>query len=344
LDANLADFSLSSHGSWSWGTIVFVIVVIAAVVSPFAVRQMRKIRGPVLTGTAQVLSLRQFGSVGEGAGQQVCRIRLRVAIPGHEPYDVTVWRNIAPWNLGAVAPGSTVAVDVSAKNPKKLQVGRSQRIRPQTEWTNTGSNAPPIIYNQSTTPPAGWSGSAPPDEIADQIKAVLEETYKQSQGAVAGSTGPITPPTVAEQANAYKQTAGSFPVISAAALLASGQRVPGVLKSFAATGTTPRSLGRTPSRPELIDAPHHMLEVELQFPKLAPVTARAVQPVPLTQVPHLAIGLKLTCAVDPADPLTPLRRGLGRLTLDSRASLPGGCHDWHRSSRSHAHPSCSPRT
>jgi hypothetical protein len=37
----------------------------------------------------------------------------------------------------------------------------------------------------------------------------------------------------------------------------------GVLKSFAATGTTPRSLGRTPSRPELIDAPHYILEVEL---------------------------------------------------------------------------------
>jgi hypothetical protein len=302
MDANLADFSWSSPGSWSWRTTVLVIVVIAAVVGPFAVRQMRKIRGPVLTGTAQVSSLRQFGSVGERAGQQICRIRLRVAIPGHEPYDATVWRNIAPWNLSAVAPGSTIGVDVSAKNPKKVRIGRGQPSQPQTQWTNTVLNAPPITYNQSTTAPAGWSGSPPPDEIADQIKAVLEETYQQSQGAVPGSTRPITPPTVAEQANAYEQTAGSAPVISAAALLASGQRVPGVLKSFAATGTTPRSLGRTPSRPELIDAPHHMLEVELQFPNLAPVTGRAVQPVPLTQVPHLAIGLKLACAVDPADP------------------------------------------
>lgn len=266
MDANLADFSLSSPDSWPWRNIVIVIVVIAAVVSPYAVRQIRKIRGPVLTGTAQVLSLRQFGSVGEQAGMQICRIRLRVSIPGHEPYDATVWRNIAPWNLGAVARGSTVAVDVSAKNPKKVQIGRSQR--PQTDWANTVFTAPTITYN---TAPAGFSGAPPP--------------------------------TVAEQADAYaEQTAGSAAVVSAAALLASGQRVPGVLKSFAATGTTPRSLGRTPSRPDLIDAPHHVLEVELQFPNLAPVTARAVQPVPLTQVSRLAIGLKLDCAVDPADP------------------------------------------
>jgi hypothetical protein len=301
MDANLANSS-SSPGSWSWNITILVIVVIGAVVSPFAMRQMRKIRGPLLSGTARVLSLRQFGNVGERAGRQICRIRLRVAIPGHEPYDATVWRNIAPWNLGAVARGRTVAVDVSANNPKKVRISRSQPIGPQPEGSHTVFNAPPITYEQSGTAPAGWSGSPPPAEIADQIKAVLEETYKQSQSAVPGSTKPITPPTVAEQANAYKQTDGSAPVISAAALLASGQRVPGVLKSFAATGTTPRGLGRTPSRPELIDAPHHVLEVELQFPNLAPVTGRAVQPVPLTQVPHLAIGLKLTCAVDPADP------------------------------------------
>jgi hypothetical protein len=88
----------------------------------------------------------------------------------------------------------------------------------------------------------------------------------------------------------------------AADVLASGQRVPGVLKSFAATGTTPRSLRRTPSRPELIDAPHYMLVIELQLPNLAPVEGRLVQPVPPAQVPNLAIGRKLACAVDPADP------------------------------------------
>jgi hypothetical protein len=85
-------------------------------------------------------------------------------------------------------------------------------------------------------------------------------------------------------------------------LLASGQRAPGVLKSFVAMGTTPRSLGRTPSRPEVLDAPHYTLEVELHFLNLAPITGRAIQPVPPSQVPNLAIGLKLDCVVDPADP------------------------------------------
>ena len=84
--------------------------------------------------------------------------------------------------------------------------------------------------------------------------------------------------------------------------LTSGQRVPGALKSFARTGTTPCSLGRTPSKPELADAPHYQLVIELHFPNLAPIEARTVQPVPLDRVPNLAIGLALPCAVDPANP------------------------------------------
>jgi hypothetical protein len=76
----------------------------------------------VMDGTAEVLSLRQFGSVGR---RQVCRLRLRVSAAGQVPYDVTVWRNIAPWDLGAFQEGSTIAVEVSETNPKKVQLGRS---------------------------------------------------------------------------------------------------------------------------------------------------------------------------------------------------------------------------
>jgi hypothetical protein len=94
------------------------------------------------------------------------------------------------------------------------------------------------------------------------------------------------------------------PPISAPELLASDQRVRGVLKSFAATGTTMRSRGITPSRPELLDAPYYALEVELQFPNLAPVLGRNRQPVPLAEVPNLAVGRELNCAADPADPAT----------------------------------------
>jgi hypothetical protein len=90
--------------------------------------------------------------------------------------------------------------------------------------------------------------------------------------------------------------------ISAAELRASGQRVTGVLKSFHATGKTPRSRGLTPSRPEFLDYPFYRLKVELQLPNQGPVVGRIRQPVPPTEVPNLAIGRELNCAVDPADP------------------------------------------
>jgi hypothetical protein len=85
-------------------------------------------------------------------------------------------------------------------------------------------------------------------------------------------------------------------------LLATGQRVRGALRSFAATGMTLRMLGQTSIRPDMADAPMYMLDIELYFPNLAPITGRSLQPVPLAQVPNLAIGRELTCAVDPADP------------------------------------------
>jgi hypothetical protein len=90
--------------------------------------------------------------------------------------------------------------------------------------------------------------------------------------------------------------------MSAAELLASGQRVRGVLKSFAATGDTMRSRGVTASRPEFLDYPYYALEVELQFPNQAGVEGRNRQPVPLAEVPNLVIGRELNCVVDPADP------------------------------------------
>jgi hypothetical protein len=92
------------------------------------------------------------------------------------------------------------------------------------------------------------------------------------------------------------------PVQTLADVLAPGQRVPGALKAFAPTGTTPRSQGITPSGPELLDAPRCTLDIELHVPNLAPMEVRTTQPVPPAQVPNLAIGLQLPCGVDPANP------------------------------------------
>jgi hypothetical protein len=116
---HLAYFSSSSPGSGPWFAILLTVLIIVLVVSPIVVRRLRQIRGPVLTGTAEVLSLRQFGSVAaNGPARQICRFRLRVQVPGREPYEVAHWQNFGAWELAAVAPGETVAVEVDATKPK----------------------------------------------------------------------------------------------------------------------------------------------------------------------------------------------------------------------------------
>ena len=295
--ANLAFGSSSSavDALLSNGLTFGVPICVAALIVYVVIRTREtKVRGPSTPGTAQVLSVRKIGwAVGSPPNQRsACRIGLRVEVLGREPYEVTIRQNFEPYVLGiAVVPGKTVPVQVEDSNPQNVRIDLSQPIPPQVGSgpARTVFNAPPkVTFNQSSwSPQTGWTGSPPPGDLADQIKAAVE-------GAFQGNVG--------QQAEAYRQTGGAGQVLSAAALLATGQRVQAALKSFAPTGTTPRSLGRTPSRPELIDAPHYMLEVELHFPNLAPITGRAVQPVPVAHVPGLAVGLPLTCAVDAADP------------------------------------------
>src|SRR3984957_17668811 len=92
---------------------------------------------------------------------------------------------------------------------------------------------------------------------------------------------------------------GGGQIPGVAALLASGQRVPGVLMGYKDNG---HSTDSSFSIPELRDAPYYVLTVEVHIPNLAPMTARNSQPVPAALVPKLALGLQLTCAVDPSDP------------------------------------------
>ena len=67
-------------------TVITVVLVGVPIVGPIVVRRMTKIRSPVQTGTAQVLSLKQFGSVAvNGPARQMWRFRLRVEVPGREP-------------------------------------------------------------------------------------------------------------------------------------------------------------------------------------------------------------------------------------------------------------------
>jgi hypothetical protein len=212
-----------------------------------------RFRGDAVAGTAQVTSLRRIGSMSGNSQipQTMCRIGLRVSIPGSEPYDVKVWKGWSPWSIDAIQPGRMVSVEVDSTDPKKVRIGSSRPSTSRVEFAGT-SQGPDVAALIGQFAPRGGVG----------------------MGAVR----------------------------SAADLLATGQRVMGALKSYAPTGTTPHSLGRTPSKPELLDAPHYQLVIELHFPNLAPIDARTVQPVPPDQVPNLAIGLPLPCAVDPANP------------------------------------------
>ena len=269
--ASIGDFAiaLKSAGTpwWQFLIAVFVVGVIAyGLWMTFIGSRETKIRGQALTGTAQVLSVKTRGAVGDysqGSQRAVGRIRLRVQLAGREPYEATARQNFRPWAFAALQTGRTVAVQVDSANPQKVRIDLSQ---PVTEWNVQSPAAPPEAV-------AGLTG---------QISAALAEQFKQ----------PVTP--------GRSEDPGA--VVSAADLLASGQRVTAVLKSFAPMGTTPRSLGRTPSNPEFLDAPHYRLTVDLQFPNMAPITGESVQPVPTSDVSTLAIGRRLVCAVDPADP------------------------------------------
>ncbi|MFG1934699.1 hypothetical protein ACGFK1_29290 [Mycobacterium sp. NPDC048908] len=124
----LAYSTSTSGGSW-WSWIPWAAVFVGVpILGPIVVRQMRKVRGPVVAGTAEVLSLKRFGSVAVNGPQRiVCRLRLNVNVPSRGPYSVVIWRNILPWELGAYQTGRTVAVEVSETNPRKVRLGRTLR-------------------------------------------------------------------------------------------------------------------------------------------------------------------------------------------------------------------------
>ncbi|OBK40779.1 hypothetical protein A5658_20695 [Mycobacterium sp. 1245111.1] len=234
------------------------------------------LRSPTIAGTAQVLSVKVAPWVigNPGNGDRPCTVGLRVSVPERESYEVKVRQKVDNFVLRLrLAPGATVPVEVDARNPQRVRIDFKR-------WSSAATGtlgAPRIVVN-----------GAP-------IVVTSEPAYPNDQAS--------TPPADLDtMTHAYASNPTAVPVISAADLIAHGQRVSAVLKSFAPTGTTPRSLHRTPSRPELLDAPHYVFEVELHVPNLPAITARSVQAVPVAQVPQLFLGKQLPCVVDPCDP------------------------------------------
>src|ERR1700729_1352758 len=98
--------------------LVIAIIIAVFAVLVFVVKRFRnpKIRGPALTGTAQILSVQPTtGPVRQGGGLPL-RIGLRVQVPGRQPYDVAVKRALGSesktgsgrWGGGPGSPSSGV--------------------------------------------------------------------------------------------------------------------------------------------------------------------------------------------------------------------------------------------
>jgi hypothetical protein len=234
--------------------LLFVVALVVGLggVAAFFVFMYRMSRGPAmkgppLTGTARVLWLKQTGvslRVNEPVTRMVCRLGLRLEVPGRQPCDVTVRQGLVPWEIDGFQPGATVPVQVDSTNPKRVRVG-----------VGTERDIDSLTR--------------------DQLGALMMQSAGMQR---------------------WKQTYSPD-------LLTTGQRVGGVLRSFSGTGgMTLRMLGQASSGPDVIDAPMYMLDIELHFPNLAPIMGRHLLPVPPAQVPSLAVGRQLTCAVDPADP------------------------------------------
>ena len=103
------------------GALIFLVV------SRERMRRATQFKGPALRGTAQVVSAGPVTALeAQNLGFQVvkgrlCRLGLRVEIPGRPPYDATV-----PAPL--MQQGSRLAVWVDSANPENVRIDFNQPI------------------------------------------------------------------------------------------------------------------------------------------------------------------------------------------------------------------------
>jgi hypothetical protein len=107
---------------------VIAIASVALAITLYMRSRNPAIRGPALTGTAQVLSVQTTGAMINQ--RYVLKIALMVQVPGRGPYSVFVSRQIHPIQMAAIQPGRIVPVQVDAAIRKmfsSISIGRSRR-------------------------------------------------------------------------------------------------------------------------------------------------------------------------------------------------------------------------
>jgi hypothetical protein len=110
--------------------VLFAILTAVIIIAVFSIRGMSylnpNIRGPALTGTALVLSVKRDIWPPQRVRRAIIlplRIGLRVEVPGRQPYDVKVRRYVnAIHVVGRLRTGATVPVRVDATHPQKLRL------------------------------------------------------------------------------------------------------------------------------------------------------------------------------------------------------------------------------
>jgi hypothetical protein len=150
----------------NWHLVIIIAPLLAAVAIAATRFRNPKIRGPALTGTAQILSVQHTTGPSEEGRNLPLGIGLRVQVPGHQPYDVTVKRTVDLIHVARVQTGATFPVQVDATNPQKVRIDFNQPITPQAQssgWPLAPlgpANAQSAGIDRSLPPPppvpAGW--------------------------------------------------------------------------------------------------------------------------------------------------------------------------------------------
>lgn len=140
----------------------------------------------------------------------------------------------------------------------------------------------------------------------DRTKVAIDFNTAVSGAPQAPMAGDLSAGSIAGAVAASGGAAGlaqaGVTVSSTADLLRTGQRVLGVLTEYADSGNTAASLGLQASKPEFANDPLYAVTLQLHVANTAPIEAKVIHRVPRAQVPNLAMGMQLNCAVDPTNP------------------------------------------